>query len=168
MGVLFHISSGTVNSYYSIFTGYICGDQCLGSGGTCKCGKDSFQGYYFGKNYCCSFTTCQKDNDGNVECPQGKMLDISKKCDQQCPISTYTWIGISSASCDEEGCPDSTIYSKVCNAQPEKDFKDFCFQGKNCLMANNSNIAYQQCYTGDNYYLRYYFDRKLCFHVVFS
>ena len=116
-----------------------------------------------GKQYCCSFTTCQKDNDGNVECPQGKMLDISKKCDQQCPISTYNDIAIS--SCDAEDCTDSILHSTVCNRQPEKDFKDFCKEGKDCLMANNSNIAYQQCYSR---FLRYYFDRKLCFHVVFS
>ena len=97
-------------------------------------------------------------------------MHITKKCDQQCPISTYTRIAISSCT---EDCTDSTDYSKVCNLQPEKDFKDFCrsstFQdGKDCLMANNSNIAYQQCYTGDYDFLRYYFDRKLCFHVVFS
>ena len=157
----------TVNSYYSISTGYICGDHCLVSGDTCKCGKDSFKGDYDGNNYCCSNTTCQQDNDGNVECPQGQMLHISKKCHQQCPSSTDNWIAIS--SCDvEEGCPDSIRYSKVCNVQPEKDFKDFCRDGKDCLMANNSNIAYQQCYTGDPFYLRYYFDRKLWFHVVFN
>ena len=155
----------TVNSYYSISTGLICGDQCVDEYKTCKCGKDSFKGDFFGNNYCCSNTTCQQNNIGNVECPQGQMLHISKKCDQQCPISTYNNIAISSCT---EDCPDSTDYSTVCNLQPEKDFKDFCYEGKNCLMANNSNIAYQQCYTGYSFRLRYYFDRKLCFHFVFS
>ena len=156
----------TVNSYYSISTGYICGDHCLGSGDTCKCCKDSFQGDYEGEHYCCSNTTCQQNNIGNVECPQGQMLHISKKCDQQCPISNTNFIAIS--SCNAEDCPDSTDYSTVCNTEPEKDFKDFCYKGKDCLMANNSNIAYQQCYTGNSFILRYYFDVNLCFHDVFN
>lgn len=158
----------TVNNYYSIFTGDICGHHCLGYGDTCKCGKDAFQGYHKGEHYCCSKATCQKDNNGNVECPQGKKLHISKKCDQQCPSSIDNYIAIS--SCDVEDCPDSRYeYSTVCNLQPEKDFKDFCRieDGKNCLMANNSNIAFQQCYA-EYADFRYYFERKLCFHVVFN
>ena len=142
-----------ISLYYSISTGLICGDRCVDEYKTCKCGKDSFQGDYEGKHYCCSNTTCQQDNFGNVECAQGKMLHISKKCDQQCPSSsTNNYIAIS--SCDAESCPDDYAYSTVCNLQPEKDFKDFCLDGKNCLMANNSNIAYQQCYTGKDFYLR--------------
>ena len=57
-----------------------------------------------------------------------------------------------------EGYPDSTDYSTVCNVEPEKDFKDFCLVGKDCLIADNSNIAYQQCYSRDGLYFRYYFD----------
>ena len=155
----------TVNSYFSISTGDICGDHCLGDGDTCKCGKDAFE--YDGKHYCCSNTTCQQDNDGNIECPQGKMLHISKNCYQQCPSATGN-NRISISSCDAQECTDSLLYSTVCNVQPEKDFKDFCYEGKDCLMANNSNIAYQQCYSGYPFYFRYYFDRKLCFHVVFN
>ena len=73
------------------------------------------------------------------------MLDISKKCDQQCPISTYNSIAISSRNV--EYCPDSIIHSTVSNIQPENEFKDFCRVGKDCLMANNSKIDYQQCYS---------------------
>ena len=94
-------------------------------------------------------------------------MDISKKCDQQCPSrSTENYIAIS--SCDAEGCPKSMDYSTVCDMQLKYHFKDLCEDGKDCLMANNSNIAYQQCFTGDPGFLRYYFDRKLCFHVVFD
>ena len=136
----------TVNSYYSISAGYICGDHCLSYGDTCKCGqKDDFQGYKDNVHYCCTDKTlCKQDIDDNVECPQGQILDISKTCDQKCPSrSTGNFMAIS--SCNAEGCPDSRFYSTVCNVEPEKDFKDFCNEGKDCLMAKNANITYQQC-----------------------
>ena len=43
---LFSYIDHTINSYYSISTGYICGDQCVDK--TCKCGQDDFKGDYDG------------------------------------------------------------------------------------------------------------------------
>ena len=54
--------------------------------------------------------------------------------------------------------------------QNHQFYQNYCLHlgGKDCLMANNSKIQYQQCYTSNSYVLRYCFDRKLGFVVAFS
>ena len=49
-------------------------------------------------------------------------------------------------------------------------YQNYCLHlgGEDCLMANNSKIQYQQCYTSNSNVLRYCFDRKLGFVVAFN
>ena len=163
----------TLKIHHLFFSGFICGDDCIGHKETCICGNNSFEGDSSGNYYCCSNTACLKDDYGNVECPQGQKLHITENCAKECPaMSMENNIAIS--SCEEENfCPDSSrnigYFSKICNgsAQLGKEFLSYCsyinpdadfdFDGVSCERAYNSNNTYQQCYTSLSFYLRYCF-----------
>ena len=137
-----------------LFIGMICGDQCVLNYYTCNCGKDSFEGSWYSEHYCCTNSTCQIDNYGNVKCPQGQKLHITEKCEEQCPYRSK-FIAISSSNCEKEesGCLEDSNFSKVCRSEDDFDslgINTFCWDSDSvvsCLPNYNSAYSYRQCHT---------------------
>ena len=102
--------------------GNICGDQCTEHGKYCHCGSD--QPFTWRKGvYCCSDIPCVKNQDGNVTCSSGKVLNFREKCAQSCPVEESSLIFLSSSCHDQENCPEESLVSKICRNQSESVFK---------------------------------------------
>ena len=149
-----------------MYLGLICGDQCTYK--TCQCGENSFKGSKTGQYYCCNENSeCKQEQEFNwngfVACPKGDMISINKKCNQKCPKSNHTsnYIAISSTKCDsEKKCFDNgnVHYSKICLkdlTEINEDFVKYCSAGVDCGKPKNSQLSFQQCYTGYTHYFRY-------------
>ena len=125
--------------FFSFFTDWICGDKCTYK---CTCGGSQLPD----DKFCCipSNASCSGIEDGEVNCPNGTAYDFDQKCGNECSISTWNGVAISTIL-DNYECLKSDAFSKVSSeTEGSKDFKKF--YGKSCG-SSTSTVKFKQCYT---------------------
>ena len=127
--------------------GAVCGDKCLFIYGTCYCGQS--EGFWYKDNYYCCIpanSTCEKQSDGNVFCPDGQKLPQNTFCEDQnqCPVRVWSGTAILSncSHAENQNCPVGKKVSKVCNSA---DILNYCYAGKPCPKAKKG-LHIDQCY----------------------
>ena len=148
--------------YWCIILGNVCGGHCLSKGQDCQCGQETihFSKATYSKSYCCSDTSCSKEN-GTVTCQEGNIKNLINKCNDSCPFMKFNAINkmaISTTDCnpEEEHCFDFVgNFNRICsNVSLDTDasstFHKYCGSGKGrtCRPAT-SKIQFEQCYEND-------------------
>lgn len=142
--------------YWCIILGNVCGGHCLSEGQDCQCGNETitFLEATYSKSYCCSDSTCNKEN-GTVTCQEGNIKNVNNKCNDSCPYLKFgamNKMAISTTDCnpEEEHCFDFVgSFKKICSnglSLISSKFSKYCVRAATCRAATNSKIQFEQCY----------------------
>ena len=146
--------------YWCIILGNVCGGHCLSKDQDCQCGKETipFLEATYSESYCCSDSTCSKEN-GTVTCQEGNIKNLKYKCNNFCPFLKFgdaaNKMAISTTDCNpgKEHCFDFVgSFNKICsNVSLDTDGSSTLYEycgtgsGKTCRPAT-SKIQFEQCY----------------------